>query len=156
MSFLGSATGLLQSVCFPLVRGFQRWVLQSFLLSQCASPHSRSARPLLPHLTSVIMFVPHIMTPAHHPQRSFPDGASGELFLESISQARTAAGRVRPQQETFRCPTTILVDPAPSSAALVDMAFVPKSFAKLWEIVPSTIVHSFIVRGGQSVGFWLS
>ena len=44
--------------------------------------------------------------------------------------ARFAAGRSRPQQETFRRPTAILVDPVPTSAALVVTNFVPKFFAQ--------------------------
>jgi hypothetical protein len=45
--------------------------------------------------------------------------------VRSVS-SRFAVGRSRPQQETFRRPTAILVDPATTSAALVLTDFVTK------------------------------
>jgi hypothetical protein len=52
----------------------------------------------------------------------------GHLFRRVRSlPSRFAAGRSRPQQETFRRPTAILVDPATTSAALVHTDFARQS-----------------------------
>jgi hypothetical protein len=52
----------------------------------------------------------------------------GHLFWRVRSfPSRFAAGRSRPQQETFRRPTAILVDPATPSAALVRTDFARQS-----------------------------
>ena len=71
----------------------------------------------------------HTMTP---PSTNF--AGTGErigrvLWRVRSNVARAAAGRVRPQVEPFRRPTSIPLDPGPSSAALVDTDFIPKSFA---------------------------
>jgi len=60
--------------------GIRLRVLQSCLLSQCASPHSRSARPFTSCQSSGL----------RKRERSFRNGASGMLNLKSTSQARTA------------------------------------------------------------------
>ena len=52
------------------------------------------------------------------------------LWRVRSDAARFAAGRSWPQVEPFRRPTAIPLDPKPTSAALVDTNFVPKSFAK--------------------------
>jgi hypothetical protein len=54
--------------------------------------------------------------------------------------SRFAAGRSRPQQETFRRPTAILVDPATTSAALVPIGFLPKTFVQLLSAQPPRVV----------------
>ena len=125
--------------------------------SRCPSRHPRSARPSVPH-RSLRHHVPqslHIMTPA--PVGSGAARACiGRVFRRVRSElARTAAGRVRPQQETFRRPTAILVDPGPSSAALVVIGFFQKPKLKASEYFG--LLRAFSgSRVVSPVGSWLS
>jgi hypothetical protein len=116
----------------------------------CRSRASPPAAPRRPPAQG-IGIVPHPMPPCHAPHhpparlrpqpRSSPQSSAnpptssdeagkriGHLFWRVRSfPSRFAVGRSRPQQETFRRPTAILVDPAPPSAALVHTDFARQS-----------------------------
>jgi hypothetical protein len=53
------------------------------------------------------------------------------LWRVRAIKSRAAAGRVRPQEWILRRPTTTILDPGPSSAALVPIGFLPKTFVQL-------------------------
>ena len=107
------------------------------LSSQCASPHSRSARPRVPH-PSLRHHVPvvtslHIMTPAPPPAstrkaRVQCPWVRREPHKENHHPtSRPAAGRPWPQEWILRRPTTTILDPKSSSAASVLTDFAEQS-----------------------------
>jgi hypothetical protein len=94
-----------------------------------ASPHAappRSTPPSGPAPVSASSLASVLRNP---PTSSGGAGKRiGHLFWRVRSfSSRFAAGRSRPQQETFRRPTAILVDPAPTTAALVHTDFARQS-----------------------------
>jgi len=98
-------------------------------LTRFAHPSGTSLRSCPSSLRSYCHHVPqslHIMTPAPASIDSTRARIGKIVWRVRSKLARTAAGRVRPQQETFRRPTSILVDPGPSSAASVLTDFARK------------------------------
>ena len=97
----------------------------SFRVKPSSQESRQPARSSAPHLR------PPRCAPQAHQLRSKQERASGELFGEfGVDGLACAAGRPQPQDRILRRPTTPNLDPAPTSAALVVTAFVPKSFVK--------------------------
>ncbi|MFT6572732.1 MAG: hypothetical protein ACJA16_000910 [Akkermansiaceae bacterium] len=62
----------------------------------------------------------------------------GRIFRRVLAvSSRAAAGRPWPQVEPFRRPTAIPLDPKSSSAALVPIGFLPKTFFQGFGIIRS-------------------